>query len=72
MSTPDSEPLDSPMSAFGGLQDPIVSHDDLAAWRNQTRCSFSQRMFPGNHFFLQSAQALLLQAISQDLTQFLH
>ena len=67
-----SEPLDSPMSAFGGLQDPIVSHDDLAAWRNQTRCTFTQRMFPGNHFFLQSAQALLLQAISQDLTQFLH
>lgn len=68
----DGEPLDSPMSAFGGLQDPKVSHDDLAAWCNQTRSTFTQRMFPGNHFFLQSAQALLLQAISQDLTQFLH
>jgi len=68
----DGEPLESPMSAFGGLQDPKVSHDDLAAWCNQTRCAFIQRMFPGNHFFLQSAQALLLQAISRDLTQFLH
>ncbi len=67
----DEEPLDSPISAFGGLQDPKVSHDDLGAWRNQTRGTFSQRMFPGNHFFLQSAQALLLQAISQDLAQFL-
>jgi medium-chain acyl-[acyl-carrier-protein] hydrolase len=67
----DEEPFDSPMSAFGGLQDRRVSHDDLAAWRDQTRGTFTQLMFPGNHFFLQSAQALLLQAISRDLACFL-
>jgi medium-chain acyl-[acyl-carrier-protein] hydrolase len=68
---PEEEPLASAVSAFGGLQDPKVSRDDLAAWCKQTCGAFSQRMFPGNHFFLQSAQALLLQAIAQDLTQFL-
>jgi medium-chain acyl-[acyl-carrier-protein] hydrolase len=68
----DGEPLDSPISAFGGLQDRKVSHDDLAAWRDQTRGAFTHRMLPGNHFFLQSAQEMLLQAISQDLKPFLH
>jgi medium-chain acyl-[acyl-carrier-protein] hydrolase len=65
-------PLDCPISAFGGLQDCEVSRDDLIAWRDQTRSSFTLRMFPGNHFFLDNARALLLQAVSQDLTQLLN
>jgi medium-chain acyl-[acyl-carrier-protein] hydrolase len=65
------EPLDCPISVFGGLQDDGVSRDDLDAWRAQTRSSFLLRMLPGDHFFLHGNRALLLQAITHDLTQFL-
>ena len=60
-------PLDCPISAFGGLQDSTVSRDCLAAWRNQTRLSFSMQMFPGDHFFLHTGQPLLLQTLYREL-----
>jgi medium-chain acyl-[acyl-carrier-protein] hydrolase len=58
-------PLNCPISAFGGLQDRRVNDTDLEAWRAQTSVSFSLRMFPGDHFFLN--QPLLLQVLSQEL-----
>jgi medium-chain acyl-[acyl-carrier-protein] hydrolase len=62
-------PLPCPISVFGGLQDPRVRYDELAGWREQTRSAFRQRMLPGDHFFLHSAQEMLLQALTQDLLQ---
>jgi surfactin synthase thioesterase subunit len=62
-------PLDCPITAFGGLHDRRVSYDELKAWREQTRTLFSLRMFPGDHFFLNTARPLLLQAIVQELAQ---
>jgi medium-chain acyl-[acyl-carrier-protein] hydrolase len=59
-------PLTCPISAFGGLRDRNVSHRDLEAWRDQTTGSFSLRMFPGDHFFLNTTQPLL-QVLSQEL-----
>jgi medium-chain acyl-[acyl-carrier-protein] hydrolase len=64
-------PLDCPISAFGGLEDGEVSHDDLTAWRDQTNSSFTLSMFPGNHFFLHSARSLILSTVSQELTRHL-
>ena len=64
-------PLDSSISAFGGLQDAEVSHEELALWREQTRSSFTLRLFPGDHFFLHNVLSLMLQAVSQDLTSLL-
>ncbi len=61
--------LDCPLSAFGGLEDKLVSRSGLEAWREQTRGVFSVRMLPGDHFFLHGARALLLRAINHDLTQ---
>lgn len=58
-------PLDCPISAFGGLKDTEVSREELNAWREQTVASFSIRMLEGDHFFLRSAQAVLLQMISR-------
>ena len=60
-------PLNCPISIFGGLQDRIVNHSDLEAWREQTTASFSLRMLPGDHFFLNTTKPLLLQMIFQDL-----
>jgi medium-chain acyl-[acyl-carrier-protein] hydrolase len=65
-------PLDCPISAFGGLQDSQVTQEDLAAWRDHTLSSFKLQMFPANHFFLHSDRSLLLQAMSQELTEFLN
>ncbi|MUG92222.1 putative thioesterase [Scytonema sp. UIC 10036] len=61
-------PFDFPISVFGGLQDKIT-RDRLEAWRDQTIASFSLQMFPGDHFFLHTTQVLLLQNISQKLSQ---
>jgi len=60
-------PLNCPISTFGGLQDHRVSRGDLEAWRDQTSVSFSLRMFPGDHFFWNTTQPLLLQALSKEL-----
>lgn len=60
-------PLECPISAFGGLQDSEASCDELEAWAVQTSSSFSLQMFPGDHFFISSAQLLLLQSITQQL-----
>ena len=58
-------PLNCPISAFGGLEDMEVSYEELDAWREQTVASFSIRMLEGDHFFLRSSQAVLLQMISR-------
>ncbi|MBD1902832.1 thioesterase II family protein [Trichocoleus sp. DQ-A3] len=60
-------PLQCPITAFGGLQDVKVSVDRLEAWRQQTSAKFSLQMLPGDHFFVQSAQPLLLQFLSREL-----
>ena len=67
--TAEYPPLACPISVFGGRQDPEVSYDELAAWRDHTCSAFIQRMLTGDHFFLHSAQALLLQALNQDLAE---
>lgn len=66
--TPET-PLPCPISAFGGLQDQTVSREELAAWRSQTHENFMLRLLPGDHFFLNSARPMLLQALAQDLRQ---
>jgi len=61
------EPLECPISAFGGLEDGAIGRDRIAAWRDQTRGYYQMRMLPGDHFFLHSQQAKVTQHIVQDL-----
>ncbi|HEX8846789.1 MAG TPA: thioesterase II family protein [Pyrinomonadaceae bacterium] len=60
-------PLDCSITAFGGLQDADVTRTHLNAWREQTTGQFSLRMFPGDHFFINTNQPLLLQILSREL-----
>jgi medium-chain acyl-[acyl-carrier-protein] hydrolase len=60
--------LDCPITVFGGLQDQEVCCGGLEAWREQTHAAFSLHMLPGDHFFLHTAQSLLLQSLHQALT----
>lgn len=44
-------PLESPILALGGTDDPTVGVDALAAWSAQT-CDFRMNVFDGGHFFI--------------------
>ena len=61
------EPLACPMTVLGGLQDKRVRQSLLELWQRQTSQRFSIHMLPGNHFFIRSAQAAVLQIITQTL-----
>jgi medium-chain acyl-[acyl-carrier-protein] hydrolase len=63
----EKSPLNCPISAFGGLHDPEVERKHLKAWCEQTTAPFSLQMFPGDHFFLHTAQSDLLRAVSHQL-----
>jgi surfactin synthase thioesterase subunit len=61
------EPLDIPFSLFGGIEDASVGRDELEAWRAYTGASTRLRMLPGHHLFIQQSQALLVDAVVEDL-----
>lgn len=62
-----SPPLPCPLTVFGGLADPVVTQEELAAWHEHTSSAFAVRMFPGDHFFLNSTRSALLGAIAHPL-----
>lgn len=61
------EPLDCPLSAFGGLRDPEVPPETVEGWREHTRGAFRRRMFEGHHFFLLEQQQELVAEVLSDL-----
>jgi surfactin synthase thioesterase subunit len=44
-----------------------VRREHLDAWRNETTGAFSLRIFPGGHFFIDTARPAFLAALSEDL-----
>jgi len=66
------EPFNCSISIYGGLHDHKTTPDTLTAWRSQTHSTSRLLIFPGEHFFLNSARGPLLQAISEDLAPFLN
>lgn len=60
-------PLEIPITAFGGIDDVEVAPHQLADWSEQTAAGFNMRFFPGDHFFLKSAQEQLLAAVALEL-----
>lgn len=63
----DEPSLACPVSAYGGLQDVHVGRERLEAWREQTSGPVQVRMFPGDHFFINSDRALLMRVLAQEL-----
>lgn len=66
----DEPPLQCPISVYGGLEDTEVEQEHLSAWCEQTVATCSLKMFEGDHFFLHTAQPLLLEAIKRDLSAY--
>jgi medium-chain acyl-[acyl-carrier-protein] hydrolase len=60
-------PLECPISAYGGLEDPETTQAELAGWRQQTHGALSVQTFPGGHFFVHTSQADVLRAVSGEL-----
>lgn len=60
-------PLGGSITAFGGLQDHETGREQLAGWAEQTSARFRLQMLPGDHFFVKSAQAQILQTIERTL-----
>jgi len=63
----EEEPLDTALTVFGGLADPIADARDLAAWSQQARADFSMEMFPGDHFFPFAQPDAFAQALARRL-----
>ncbi len=60
------QPLNIPLTAFGGVDDEI-SREDLEGWREETTGPFSLQMFAGDHFYLTTNQQLLPPVLTQEL-----
>lgn len=60
-------PLPLPITAFGGREDPLVNPEALEAWSEQTQGLFSVSYFAGDHFFLRTSEAQLLEEIGRIL-----
>jgi surfactin synthase thioesterase subunit/glycosyltransferase involved in cell wall biosynthesis len=63
----DDAPLDLPIRAYGGVDDPNIRREHLEGWREQTTSSFAVRVFPGGHFYLRDAAAEFQAALEADL-----
>ena len=60
-------PLACPITALGGLTDEKARVEELDAWQAQTSAAFDREIFPGGHFFLQSARTAFLASLSRRL-----
>jgi medium-chain acyl-[acyl-carrier-protein] hydrolase len=62
---PAEPPLDCPIIAFGGTDDQRVSRERLEGWAVQTSSRFELQYFPGEHFFVNTANDLVVQSVSE-------
>ena len=63
-------PLDCPITALGGFLDKLVSLASLVAWRHQTTARSVAYVLPGDHFFINSSQTVLLKVVTDALNSF--
>jgi medium-chain acyl-[acyl-carrier-protein] hydrolase len=64
---PEPDPLDCPITAYGGRFDATVPHEQVEAWREQTFCTFECFFLEDGHHYLQSARDLLVSHLRQTL-----
>jgi medium-chain acyl-[acyl-carrier-protein] hydrolase len=56
-------PLGCAISAFGGMADRAVGVDKLNPWSAHTTGGFQLWLFQGDHFFVRTAQAAVVEAV---------
>jgi medium-chain acyl-[acyl-carrier-protein] hydrolase len=60
-------PLGCPVSAFSGKNDPMVTRESMEAWSRHTNDVFTLHTLVGDHFFVTSERATLVELIRQSL-----
>ena len=63
-------PFRSPISAFGGMDDGCVGTEKLEPWRAHTSDVFQLCLFRGDHFFLRTAQAAVVESVAATLQRY--
>jgi medium-chain acyl-[acyl-carrier-protein] hydrolase len=61
-------PLPVAIRAYGGVDDGNITRAHLEAWGEQTTGSFAVRLFPGGHFYLNTAREEFAAALTEDLS----
>ncbi len=61
-------PLELPVQVLLGDADPYVELDRAAGWARETTGPVRQRIFPGDHFFLQPHRAAIAELVVAELT----
>jgi surfactin synthase thioesterase subunit len=65
----EKEPLECPIVVLFGNQDELSTEAGLNGWLTQTTAEVRYFRFAGNHFFLHSAEQLVLSRIAEELTK---
>ena len=66
----DEPPLESPVLALGGVDDPMVTRANLQAWRGMTNSTFGLKLFPGGHFYFRSQEQVFVQTVLSRLRDY--
>lgn len=61
--TPD-EPLEVPILALAGRDDPMITESELTAWSERTTAGFELRYLPGDHWLLDHAFPQLAEVLA--------
>ena len=61
----DQPPLLCPITVFSGEEDRLANHQGLQGWGAQTQGRFGVKMFPGGHFFVNTARETVLEEMSR-------
>jgi medium-chain acyl-[acyl-carrier-protein] hydrolase len=56
-------PLECPILSLGGKDDHTINHNKLIAWKEQTSAKYTINLFPGEHFFINTAKTEALATI---------
>lgn len=59
--------LNCPIIALAGLHDSHVTHAEMEAWQQHTQGHFALHVFPGDHFYINSARHLVQQIVFQTI-----
>lgn len=65
----EKDPLECPIVVLLGNQDELSTEAGLNGWLTQTTAGVRYFRFAGNHFFLHSAEQLVLSRIAEELTK---
>jgi surfactin synthase thioesterase subunit len=63
----EGEPLDCPITAIAGIDDPRATAYEIEGWERETRVGFSIRRFPGGHFFFRDRERAVAELVRGEL-----